>query len=226
MRTIDRDVALSSLTHYFDADRQEENAAHIGVGGLSLNDFANGLELACQANLAQTPNPITANCSAVPTFSTLRDLLRAGPYLECVADSARDTASRTVVRGLPAEVVNDVQRGGSTATGQLSGEYGAEVADIRAALLLMRDHESAMADDVRRLAGALEAAESAVRQSEIASEIEEINLVRELANQATSCITSIADATSRSASSFGIGASIAGGAAAACTNSVIQSTSR
>jgi len=215
------DVDLASLTNYFDPRTQ--NAAFVARGGLTPNDFMNGLELACQAQLAQAPNPITANCASVPEFQTLRDLLRAGPYLQCVADTARDTASRSVVRGLPANVVADVQAGGSTATGQLSGEYGAEVAEIRASLLVLRVHESAMADDIRRLAGALEVAQSAVEQSEIRSEIEDIQLVSQTANQITQCVTAVASAASEAVGKFGITAGISGASAAAtCVNSTIQ----
>ncbi|MFN9810767.1 MAG: hypothetical protein ACK6CU_14160 [Deltaproteobacteria bacterium] len=195
-------------------------------GNLTGNDYMNGIELACYGARLQVPNPIVPNCNEPPPMATMRDLLGSSPYLECVAATAERRAARTVIRGLPASVMNEVRQGGSSVVGQSTGEISAQTAEIRAALLALRAHQMGIANDLRDYAAVIRTTQNAVRQSHIATQIEDINLNREIAGQSLQCLASIANAVSESIGKFGITSGLATGVSAAtCLNSIFQSVS-
>lgn len=226
------DIPLSSLSNYFARDDVgfgslvAPNRAQIEApgGGLTPQDFLNGLELTCAASGSQLADPIAGGCDVPLEIQSARDLLGASDYLECVANRTSDAGARSVIRGLPPGVADRLRQGGAEAYGQASGEYGAEVATIRAALNDMRDEEAGMADDIRRFAAALRLAQNTVRASQLSDEIQGLQLEGELAGQITACVTSLADIVTHTTDGFGagaIGTSIAAGAT--CANSVFQS---
>jgi hypothetical protein len=99
------------------------------------------------------------------------------------------------------------------------------MAEIRAALLSLRTHQSGMTNDLRQFASVLRTTNNAVQINELQSRIEDLQLERDISNQVTSCIvasTRIAEASGvGTLTSGGLGAAVAS-TAATCGNSVFQ----
>ena len=109
-------------------------------------------------------------------------------------------------------------------TGQYSGEYGAQMAEIRAGLLGLRTHQRGMSDDIRQFSSVLRTTNNAVQINALQARIEDLGLQRDLANQITSCVVAATEIAGNTGAKLdgGLGGAIAA-TAATCGNSVFQS---
>jgi hypothetical protein len=231
--TVDGPVGLDSLSRYYTAD-YEANQAYVSAdgGGLTDRDLVNALELACLASRldAGHPDPITAGCDEPFVFTSVGSVLDSGDYLTCVAERAEAAGGLSVLRGLPAIVVDAIRQGGASVDSGASGEVGAQLRDIQAALVELRDEQYGIADDIRAYGNVLTQTRNTVRIHQIGAEIREIQLSAALADSVTQCIVASASAAATVMNSGYMAGGVAGAEAVAvgatCANGVFQQMQR
>jgi hypothetical protein len=231
-------VLLTDLTRYYPAPTYagcwqrsgiqtlHQNILRPADEGFTSNDVLNGLELTCMAAQRAAPDPIAYGCDTNIVVNDIRDAVESREALRCLAARVSDSASRSVIRGLPPGIAVDVRSAGGSALGSGSGDYGAQVAIIRAALLEVQGEEESIATAIRAYANSLETVRNAIRAHRIGSEIEELELQATVANQVTNCVvaaSSIAEATGvDSVTSGALGAAMMR-TTATCSNGIFQS---
>lgn len=194
------------------------NLAFIAPNGLTVNDFLNGMELACWAARSTVPVEDTS-CDEPRNIQTLTDAYRMRGYLECRANEISAFASSSLVQNLPRRVVEALRREGSGTYGGGAGEFDAQVAELRAALLELGNHRLELAADIRSFSARIQALDAAVSRSERAREIERLSLMANAMDRFTQCVTAMADAATVDPAKAAGGAA---SAAATCVNTQVQ----
>lgn len=184
--------------------------------GLTRNDILNGMELVCLAGRLEAPSA-TFGCDNIPEdINTVGGMLQVQHALECQADGLDRAASATVIANLPASAIEAIRNSGPSTLGTNSGDIAAAVNDLRTALLALRDIRSDVADEIELIADQIANVRSAIRISDLAREIEELNLASEILSQVSTCALALTNADWKSPMSIA-------GASTVCGNAIAQS---
>ncbi|UJR84269.1 hypothetical protein [Sandaracinus amylolyticus] len=200
---------------------EDGNLAFIAPDGLTQVDFLNGLELACYAARQQIPvDPLQGpNCVDPGPVNNISDSYRLAAYFECRANAVSTAGANTIVRNLPRRVIEALRQDGPGLYGTGSGEFDAQVSEIRSALVELSNTRYAIAADLRAFASRLRGLRAAVATSERARQIEQLLSFGRSLDRMTSCLV----ATTQSAQMDPVGAAgAAAGATATCQNSIAQ----
>jgi hypothetical protein len=234
-------VPLSSLSGYHDFRTPSPcyhrgftrryyqwNRHAIGTDWITGRDMLNALELTCMGAQMAQPAPLDYGCNSSLTINDANDFFQAGDEIRCMANGFRNDTARTVIRGLPATLVPELQRNSGAVYGSGEGEFGAQVAVIRSALQDIQDDEAAVVLSATEFANAIDRARLVIQRHDIGQRIQDVQLASSISSQVTRCIVASMQAIAqidffKSVSSVGqsnVGA--AGVALGTCVDSGIQ----
>lgn len=185
---------------------------------LTVNDWLNGVELACVGARQSEPSILVSACGDRPEAASLADAYRVASFLECQANEISQYGSETIVENLPARVVRALV---AQSTGQLgtgAGEFDRQVSDVRAAIIDIANARIGMAEDTRRIAGRVRSLRARIATHERSRTIEDLLTASAVLDRATTCAAETAKATGIESAT---GGSLAA-AASVCTNSAVQ----
>lgn len=185
------------------------NRAFVGSGGLTVNDFLNGVELTCWAAREGLPLDST-NCDDPGEVTNLADAYRMQGYLECRAAEVSQYAASVLVKDLPVRVVEALRREGTSSLGGGAGEFDAQVSELRAALIELSTFRNDIAADLRAFSARIDGVRTIVSRSDRAREIEMIQFEMREVDRIARCATAIANAATIDAAKAA-GAGVAAG---------------
>jgi len=192
------------------------NQSFIGRDRLTIDDILNGLELVCAVGRIQGPS-LDLNCDRPPEdLDSMGDMLRMESFLQCQADAIHESAAATVVTNLPGSVVTRLRESGGTLVGADSGTLAAATSRLLNALLQLAQARDSIADQIEHIGDVIGRLRSVVAASDIAREIEELQLMSTHLGNIASCATALIGANWTNPQSYG-------GAGAVCGTSAAQS---
>jgi hypothetical protein len=192
------------------------NLAFIGQEGLTPDDILNGVELVCAAARLDAPDPDLGCDGPGPDVRTVRQMLQADSFLRCKAARLEEAAAATVVRDLPEVAVETLRRTGPSVVGGGSGEVAAAARDLGTALVALADARHDLAATLNDVADQVALARSAVALSNLATRIEELQLVSNILSQITTCANALTNVKWDNAGWSGAAAGVV------CANSAAQ----
>ena len=215
------------VAHANDADVDyrallEGNALFVAGDGLTEDDVFNGLELMCAASHLTAPS-IFSGCTDPPPISSVTDMRTAEQFVVCQRNAIRTYAANGIISGLPRRIVDRLRSIAPSVHGQSSGEVGAEVSELGAAMTELRSAEFGMATTLDSIANEIRIIQNVMAQSRVSRALEDLNLASTIADRLTSCAVALLNAAGETGAASLTGAHFAYAAAGvSCGNSAAQ----
>jgi len=195
-----------------------QNQVQIAHHGLTYSDLLDGMELMCEA-ARREDGGLDSSCTATgapPELTSVEDIPAVRRYLNCVASKIDVLGQRIILQDVPMAAVDRLAESGADQSRYPErGNRGRAISGLRALLEQIRPLPRSLANEIAGFASDLEFLESIARRYNIQRDIAELTLTSTAINQLGACVQG-------AISTFGLGAVVSCGGAAAQLAIAIQ----
>jgi hypothetical protein len=184
---------------------------------ITVADFLGALELGCRASVASQGTSPSSTCGDEVQINSAEDIDALSSQIECGAGAVDAALGRLVIDGIPQQVADQLGQA-PVGIGATDGQYGAQVAQLRADMQGLAAIAHSVSHAVNRIAVAFQIAKVSMDVQDLSMHLHELQNASTIANQITACLA----ANAKGASILGAAGGETVGAIATCTNSAVQ----